>query len=361
MSEYSSTNAQVLCSCSHLTTFSCPLVPPIVIPQWKMLTWTNLMAGLITLITLIALITLITLTLMMAHSSNNPAMIMIPLKITLNNPMILTDPLGLIVLSSISFFFSLCGLAAYRHDKVLDKSGIEFTYNLLCNSPPPSSLSDPKTADKPKHRRKQSTMERRLEYSETSGVSVMSAQRWFIKRSAVAFSLMLRKHSWFSIFGRHIASTVGSLDRVCMLYSCVLVSAATSAMFGTYIYTTSHFIHTYIPKHTHTFGDVYLYTLGYLGYYPRYTPDQITLITPLITLIHTVEAEGVVETSGVWLWCCLLSMLLSVVEYRVCFQPSNSRFNKLFLKTAEAVVLRRHPKLLSSDTPSRRHLVFDLV
>ena len=44
LTNYNITAGHVICQCTHLTTFSCPLIPPIVIPEWQVLTWDNLLA-----------------------------------------------------------------------------------------------------------------------------------------------------------------------------------------------------------------------------------------------------------------------------------------------------------------------------
>ena len=75
----------MVCECTHLTTFSAALVPPIVVPEWDKLTWENI--------------------------QNNPR--------------------GLIMLSSFSGFFLLQALLARRRDLTLDALGIKKTFALM--------------------------------------------------------------------------------------------------------------------------------------------------------------------------------------------------------------------------------------
>ena len=42
LSSYNQAEGYIVCNCTHLTTFSCPLVPPVVIPEWTVLTWDNI-------------------------------------------------------------------------------------------------------------------------------------------------------------------------------------------------------------------------------------------------------------------------------------------------------------------------------
>ena len=246
----------ILCNCTHLTTFSCPLIPPILIPEWTNLTWANLVA----------------------------------------------EPTGVLVLLAITGAAFLASLWGRAHDRELDRAGIAQTYKLLERE---HMVRRPTKPDASSPQRVKTVQEKRQVYSGSESISCASVQRWLGKRGLTGFNVLLKKHSWVSVYGRHPMSTVGSVDRVWILYSCVLISAALSAMF--------------------------------------------------------VEVQGVEEAAGAWIWCCFVSMLVMLIQYKLCFQPKNQRFHDLFLAAAEEVAMKRQPVLAMSHPPSSRQVIFRLL
>ena len=256
MTGYEPSEALVTCSCTHLTTFSCPLVPPIIIADWQLLTFANLVA----------------------------------------------EPTGLIVIGTLTAVMMLVAGLASLQDEALDELGIAKMCELINRD-----LDALKSHDDEEYegRATMSVAQRRKTYTSTGEMSSRSLTHWFSKRSHQGLLVLLRKHSWLSIYGRHPSSTVGCVDRVWILYNCLLVSSACSAMF--------------------------------------------------------IEANGIAESAGVWFYCCLISILTTVVQYKLCFQPSNYRFHDLFLSHAEECVQRLHPgHQLDDGFPGRRQVTFQL-
>ena len=260
VANYHTSAGHVVCHCTHLTTFSCPLIPPIVIPEWEMLTWDNLLA----------------------------------------------QPLGLIVITSVTVVTIFISFWAQRYDDKLDQQGIRTMHSLLqLRLQHQSRAPNVKREARKKIMCRLSVNERRLAYSNSEGISKQSIQHWAGKRWWTGVMVLLKKHTWLSVYGRPETSSIGSLDRVWILYNGLLTSAASSAIF--------------------------------------------------------VEADDFLEVAGVWAWCGFFSMLVTLIEYRLCFQRNNYRYHKLFMATAEAAVSKLYPDQVPSTPPNRRKLIFQLL
>ena len=253
LAEYRPNQGYILCKCSHLTTFSCPLVPPIVVPEWSQLTWANLMA----------------------------------------------EPAGLIALLSLGAVALLMTAWGLWHDRLLDEEAIKLTYELL--------LATDESVDKREDKvdsyfgslfytRMLTTLQTTVDGFENANLTTVST---------TALSILFKKHNWLSVMGRHPMSTLGSVDRIWILFTCVLVSLVTSAMF--------------------------------------------------------VEAQGVEESAGVWFWCCVLGWIMMMIEYIICFRPRVERFNTLFIQAVEELALKTDPSLTPQPLPRRSKLVFNYL
>ena len=259
LANYNASAGHVVCHCTHLTTFSCPLIPPIVIPDWQVLTWDNLLA----------------------------------------------EPLGLIVVVSVTVVAIVISFWAQRYDNKLDQNGIRTMYSLLQIRLQHSGVQKVKEEARKQHIHRLTISQRRLAYSNSEGISTQSVQHWLGKRWLIGAMILAKKHPWFSVYGRSVTESIGSLDRVWILYNGLLTSAASSAVF--------------------------------------------------------VEADSFLEVAGVWAWCGFFSMLITFIEYRLCFQRNNYRYHELFMTTAESAVSKLYPDRLPTKPPNRRKLVFQLL
>ena len=137
----------VVCTCTHLTTFSCPFIPPVVVPDWVSLTWPNIMEY----------------------------------------------PVAFIVLVCTTTTACLASLWARRRDYELDHQGITVLLQSLNQKLDTGELG---LTIPPKRSRRISTEMKRRKYTDTAEVSRQSIQHWATKRFLLMIPALLRKHSW---------------------------------------------------------------------------------------------------------------------------------------------------------------------
>ena len=100
-------------------------------------------------------------------------------------------------------------------------------------------------------------------------------------------AILWSRHSWLSIYGRYACSTVTCIDRVAILYSSLLVSSVLSAVFV------------------------------------------------------EAQVEGSDSQVAAWLYCGLITIFISTLQYQVFFPFDNTRFHHLFMYAAENAMLVR--------------------
>ena len=155
----------------------------------------------------------------------------------------------MLVLICITLVATLCSILARRLDQTLDKQGIKNTLSMLHDSLHASDYTTGTSGVmvKPQSHRARalydddddddddddvgsvmsssplqrfssmapgvqrrhtlSVKQKRMSYSDAEHVTCRSAFNWMTKRTIASMVILLRKHSWFSIYGRNPAST----------------------------------------------------------------------------------------------------------------------------------------------------------